>query len=47
MTYILQKTEIRNAPSKLIDVVKKIGAEKRAKMNELRRQTDVNYTINV
>ena len=47
MTYILQNTEIKNAPRKLIEVVKKLGAEKHAKMEELRHQADVTYTINV
>lgn len=47
MTYILQRTEIKNAPRKLIDLVKRLGEEKHTKMEELRSQTDVTYTVNV
>ena len=47
MTYILQKTEIKNAPRKLLELVKKLGEEKHAKMEELRSQTDVTYSITV
>ena len=47
MTYILQKTEIKNASHKLIEVVKKLGEEKHAKMEELRSHTNFTYTIKV
>lgn len=47
MTYILQKTEIKNASRKLIEVVKKLGEEKHAKMEELRSQTNFTYSIKV
>jgi len=47
MTYILQKTEIKNAPKKLLEMVRRLGEEKHAKMEELRSQTDVTYTVNV
>jgi len=47
MTYILQKTEIRNAPRKLVELVRRLGVEKHAKMEELRSQTDFTYTVNV
>ena len=47
MTYILQKTEIKNAPQKLVEYVKRLGMEKYAKMKELRSQSDIAYTINV
>ena len=47
MTYILQKTEIKNTPKKLLEMVRRLGEEKHAKMEELRSQTDVTYTVNV
>ena len=47
MTYILQKTEIKNASHKLIEVVKNLGEEKHAKMEELRSHTNFTYTIKV
>lgn len=45
MTYIMQKTEIKNAPRKLVEMVKKLGVEKHAKMEELR--SEKNFTISV
>lgn len=47
MTYILQKTEIKNAPQRLVELVKRLGMEKHAKMEELRSMTDFTYTVNV
>lgn len=47
MTYILQKTEIKNAPRKLIDLVKRLGEEKHAKLQELRSQNNFTYSVEV
>ena len=47
MTYILQKTEIKNAPRKLVEMVKQLGVEKHAKMEELRSKKDFTISVSV
>lgn len=47
MTYILQKTEIKNAPRQLIEFVRRLGMEKHAKMQDLRDETEFTYSVNL
>ena len=47
MAYIKQSIEIKDAPQKLVEFVKKLGEEKYAKMQELRNRKDFTYSITV